>query len=94
MQARPNLQTAVLFLTKRVKSPDEDDWGKLKPVLKYLKGTLHTKLVLPVENLNTIRWWVDTSYGTHSDYKGHTDMMMPLDKGAAMRISCGQKLNT
>ena len=26
MRARPDLQTAISFLTKRVKNPDEDDW--------------------------------------------------------------------
>ena len=87
MPAQPDLQTVVLFLTKQVKSPEEDDWGKLKRVLKYLKGTLHMKLVLSVDNLTTIRWWVDVSYGTHSDCKGHTGMMMSLGKGAAMNMS-------
>ena len=28
--ARRYIQTAVSFLTKRVKKPDKDDWGKLK----------------------------------------------------------------
>ena len=37
----PRFANAISFLTKRVKNPDEDDWGKLKKVLKYLKGTLH-----------------------------------------------------
>ncbi len=30
MQARKDIQTAVAFLTTRVKNPDKDDWGKLK----------------------------------------------------------------
>ena len=29
-----DIQTLVLFLTTRFKSPDEDDWKKLKQVLK------------------------------------------------------------
>ncbi len=33
MRARLNIQTAISFLTKRVRSPDEYDWGKLKRVL-------------------------------------------------------------
>ncbi len=33
-RARRNIQMAVAFLTTRVKSPDKDDWGKLKCVLK------------------------------------------------------------
>eukprot|EP00804_Cyclotella_cryptica_P005141 CCRYP_018676-RA/>CCRYP_018676-RA protein AED:0.47 eAED:0.17 QI:0/0/0/0.75/0.33/0.25/4/0/800 len=40
-RVRRDIQTAVAFLTTRVKRPDKDDWGKLKRVLKYLKGTKH-----------------------------------------------------
>ena len=86
MHARPDFQTAISFLTKRDKNPDEDGWGKLKWVLQYLKGTLHMKLVLSVEKMTTIRWWVDTSYNNHSYYKGHTGMMMSLGRGAAMSM--------
>ena len=32
-RARSDIQTAVSFLTKRVKKPDKDDWGKLKKAL-------------------------------------------------------------
>ncbi len=46
-RARHNIQMAVAFLTMRVKSPDEDDWGKLKRVLKYyLNRTKYLKLKL------------------------------------------------
>ena len=39
-RARRDIQTAVSFLTTRVQAPDEDDdWGKLKRVLKYLNST-------------------------------------------------------
>ena len=30
LRARREIQTAVSFLTTRVKKPDEGDWGKLK----------------------------------------------------------------
>jgi len=92
-RARPDIKTAVAFLTTRVKEPDEDDWGKLKRVLKYLKGTRHMKLRLTVDNMHTLRWWVDASYGVHWDCKGHTGMMMSLGKGAVMSFSHRQKLN-
>ena len=49
----------MAFLTTRVKKPDQDDWGKLKRVLKYLNGTKHMKLKLTVENLTLIKWWID-----------------------------------
>ena len=61
--------------------------------MQYLKGPKYMKLTLSVDNLSTIRWWVDASYGVHSDCKGHTGMMMSLGKGAAMSFSRGHKLN-
>ena len=54
-RARRDIQTAVAFLTTRVKKPDEDDWGKLRRVLKYLKGTKHMKLTLSVDSLFMIK---------------------------------------
>ena len=50
MRARPDVQPVVSFLTKRVRAPDEDDWGKLKTCLKYLKGTLHMTHVLQIKS--------------------------------------------
>ena len=88
------MQTLVSFLTKRVRSPDEDDWKKLKRGLMYLKGTMHMKLNITVDSLSTITWYVDASYGVHYDCKGHTGMMMTLGAGAAMSMSKAQKLNT
>ncbi len=54
-RARQDIQTAVAFLTTRVKSSDEDDWGKLKRVLKYLNGTKYLKLSISVENLGILK---------------------------------------
>eukprot|EP00970_Alexandrium_tamarense_P015266 scaffold4923_cov115-Alexandrium_tamarense.AAC.1 len=92
-RARRDIQTAVAFLTTRVKQPDEDDWGKLKRVLKYLNGTRHMKLTLSVDKLSVVKWWVDASYNIHEDCKGHTGAMMSLGKGAVMSFSRKQKLN-
>ena len=93
MRARPDIQTAVSFLTKRVRAPDEHDWNKLKRVLKYLKDTMFMKLTLYVDSMNTIHWYVDALYGAHIDLRGHTGMMMTLGQGATMNFSRGQKLN-
>eukprot|EP00804_Cyclotella_cryptica_P004278 CCRYP_013488-RB/>CCRYP_013488-RB protein AED:0.37 eAED:0.20 QI:0/-1/0/1/-1/0/1/0/257 len=87
MRVRRDIQTAVAFLTTRVKRPDEDDWGKLKRVLKYLKGTKHMSLTLSLEDMSVIRWWVDVSYNAHHDCRGQTGAMMSLGKGAIMSFS-------
>ena len=92
-RVRRDIQTAVGFLSTRVNKPDVDDWGKLKRVLKYLKGTKHMKLTLSVDNLGVIRWWVDASYNTHADCRGQTGAMMSLGKGAVINFSRKQKLN-
>ena len=70
-RARQDNQTAVAFFTTRVKSPDEDDWGKLKRVLKYLDGTRYLKLRLTVESMGMLKWYVDGSHNVHWDCKGH-----------------------
>ena len=87
------MQVVVSFLTKRVRAPDKDDWGKLKNCLKYLKGTLHMKLYLTADSLSIIHWWVDAAYGVHWDCKGHTRAMMSMGKGAILSFLRGQKLN-
>lgn len=92
-RARRDIQTAIAFLTTRVKKPDEDDWGKLKRVLKYLKGTKRLKLSLSAENLSILKWWVDASHAVHEDCKSHTGMGMSLGKGMPLTMSRKQKLN-
>ena len=37
--ARPDIMTPISFLTKRVKSPDYDDWENLGHMITYLTST-------------------------------------------------------
>ena len=78
---RRDVATTVAFLCTRVREPDEDDWGKLKRLLKYTRGTLYLPLTLEVDDLRLISWWVDASFAIHPDCKGHTGAMMSLGKG-------------
>ena len=93
-RARRDIQVTVAFLTTRVKKPDVDDWGKLQRVLKYLQGTKYMKLLLSIDDLSKIMWWVDASDRTHEDCKGHTGAMMSLGGGAVLSSSRKQKINT
>ena len=92
-RARLDIQKAVAFLTTRVKSPNVDDWGKLKRVMKYLNGTRNLKLIFFVDNLGIIRWFVDASYAVHDDCKGYTGSMMTMELGAITSFSRKQKIN-
>ena len=93
-RARRDIQVAVAFLTTRVRHPDEDDWGKLKRVLKYLKGTLYLKLRITVNSLSSSQWSIDASHGVHWDCKGQTGAGMTLGRGAVVSFSRKQKINT
>ena len=63
----------------RVKSPDKDDWGKLKHVLKYLNGTKYLKLRLTMDNLSMSKWYFDGSHNVHwEDCRGHGGAVFSL----------------
>jgi hypothetical protein len=67
-RARQDIQTAVSFLTTQVQALNEDDWEKLKRVLKYLKGTQYLKLTLSADAMNfAIHWYIDGSHQIHKD---------------------------
>jgi hypothetical protein len=93
-RARPDIQTAIAFLSTRVKGPDVDDYKKLSRVMKYLRGTVSMPLTLEAQNMSIVKWWVDASYAVHPDMKSHTGGTMSLGKGTIYNTSTRQKLNT
>jgi len=93
-RARPDIQTAVAFLSTRVKSPDQDDLKKLYRVMRYLRFTQHLPLTLEVNGSVMPRWWVDASFATHTDMRSHTGGVMSMGKGAVWASSRKQKINT
>jgi hypothetical protein len=93
-RARRDIQTAVAFLTTRVKRPDKDDWEKLKQVLKYLNGTRYLKMRLNVDNLGMLKWYMDGSHNVHRDSKGHGGAVFTVGKGAISSYSRKMKMNT
>ncbi len=86
-RARRDIQLVTAF-------PDKDDWGKLKRLLQYSKGTLHMPLILSADSMTMPRWWVDAAYAVHHNCKGHTGAGMSLGRGMAMSYSWKQKINT
>jgi hypothetical protein len=93
-RARPELQTAVAFLTTRVAAPDEDDMKKLTRMMDYIRGSQELVLTLEADDLSIIKWWVDGSFGVHPDMRSHTGAVMSLGGGAAYGKSTIQRLNT
>jgi hypothetical protein len=93
-RACPDIQRAVSLLCTRVKSPDTDDCKKLERVVRYLRGIIDMPLTLEADNPNIVKWWVDASFATHPDMKGHTGAALSLGKSVIYWESTKQKLNT
>ena len=89
-----NTQVVVVFLTTRVRKPDEDNWKELIQSIKDINGTVEIKLTLSSDNINIVKWWVDVSYVVHQDMKSHTGGLTTLRKGYIYGTSIRQKLNT
>ena len=93
-RGRPDILTAVSFLTTRVLKSTEQDWNKLERIIQYLKGTKDLKLNLNADNQITINAFVDASFACHPDGKSHTGEMITLGGGSVISKSSKQKLVT
>jgi hypothetical protein len=77
-----------------VKSPDVDDYKKLHRFMQCLRHTIDLSLTLEADNTKVMKWWIDASFGVHSDIRSHTGGVLTLGKGAAYATSTKQKLTT
>ena len=51
-------------------------------------------LILRVDKLNIVKWWVDTSYAIHPDCRSHTGVKISLGWGSVSIMSKRQKINS
>jgi hypothetical protein len=94
-QVHHGIQKVVSFLTTREQEPDKDDWGKLKRILKYLKGTRYLKLTLSMDQLKfTVHWYVDGLHQIHEDCRGQMGSLLTFRKGSIVSSSNKMKCNT
>jgi hypothetical protein len=93
-RSRPDILLAISFLTTRVKLPDVDDWKKLMRILGYLKGTMEFDLTISCDELEKLTWYIDGTYATHEDMKGHTGAVLTIGDSVVLSRSYKQKVNT
>jgi hypothetical protein len=93
-RTRPDILLAVSFLCSRVQAPTEEDVKKMMRVLRYINGTHQLGLRLIYDRTATVQAYIDASYGTHSDYRSHTGMIISVGAGAIDVRSTKQKINT
>ena len=66
---RLDIKLANSFLCIRVSFSTEQYWGKLKMLLKYLKGTKTEYLTLGMNGIELMEIWIDSSYAIHQYMK-------------------------
>ena len=95
-RVRPEMLTAVSFLTTRATSPDTDDLAKLHRALGYLLGTRERGIVLCIGEEMSVQAFVDAAYGVHtSSGKSHSGCAIVLGQGGPIHVkSTKQKLVT
>ncbi len=72
VRAQRDIQQVTIFLIMRDKSPNKEDWGKVKWLLGYLKSTINVLLILSADSHMLLHWWVDAAYAINCDCKGNT----------------------
>ena len=93
-RARPDIHTAVAFLTTRLLCPDDENWTSLVRLIRYLRATPTLPLILSANSTNIVKWWVDGSFGVHPDTRIQKGCTASLGKGSFISTSIKQKLNT
>ena len=69
---RPDIRTAVAFLSTRVSQTDVNDKKKLGRVMKYLCRSINLELTLSADSPPHTTWWVDAAYGVGKGMKSQT----------------------
>ena len=91
-RGRPDILTAVAFLSTRVQNSTEQDMKKLIKLGKYLNGTKDMLITLGVEKPLVLHCYVNASYSVHRDGKSHSGGFTTLGRGAIRASSRKQTI--
>ncbi len=93
-RARLDISLAIAFLTTQVRSPDIEDWEKLRHLMEYLRGDRDRPLKLGEDNDKMLMWYVNALFAVHPNMHRHTSGGMTMWRGFPISLSTKQKLNT
>lgn len=86
-RARPEILTATTFLATRAAKADSDDIGKLRRVIRYLRGSAGRGIRLCPGALGvSVRAYVDAAYGVHMDGKSHTGVSIVIGEAGPIFV--------
>jgi hypothetical protein len=93
-RVKPDCGVSMSFLTKRVKSPDLDDWRKLVHLMEHVKADGDRPLILSGDSSGTLTWYVDAAFAVHANGRSHTGGGLMWNKGFIISKSASQRLTT
>ena len=93
-RARPDILTAVAYLTTRVQSPNESDYKKLDRLFKYLNGTTKLGLRLTQKQGINVMTQIDASFAVHPEFKSHGGSTTSIGEGTIYAKSSKLNNNT
>jgi len=95
-RTKPDIQTSVGFLGRRVLKPTKEDYNKLCRLVRYIRKTRDKGLRFRLGSGKLrVTVYVDASYATHADRKSHTGCCIFIgDYGAVYCKSSRQMIVT
>ena len=85
---------AVLFLSTRVREPENYDRAKLIHLMKYIRGTSNIPLTLSDKERGILKRWIVGSFTVHPKMRGRTGAGLSMVRGFPIFGSTKQNLNT
>jgi hypothetical protein len=77
-RTKPDILTAVSYLSSRVDRPTEDDQQKLDRVFSYIACTREDKLTFTAGAPVLIHAYIDASFGVHADGASRTGVVLMM----------------
>ena len=67
-QSRPDIQPTIAVLATRVWELTTNNWKKLVQMSKHINGTKTQSLILGVNDVQMVKWYVNASFVVHPDF--------------------------
>ena len=83
VRCRPDALFATTILAARCQHPTVEDYNRLLKIVRYLHGSKEQTLIFRSDTPINPRMYVDASFQTHRDAKGHSGFVLFLDEGSA-----------
>jgi hypothetical protein len=94
LRVKPDILTAVAYLSTRVRDPNRDDQKKLIRLLGYVKRTREDGITMRVGKAKALACYVDAAFGCHDDGKSHTGICIMMGEACIYARSTKQRIVT